>query len=216
MGVAATPVGSLFARAKRGWSAQEPEIALGLLSTLREKLQADFEIVETSDDLITFIADFNRIRLRGSGDSACLLVAGDVGASESAIRKFWESVSGPEQLVIAFALSPGAFTTIHAVIPKGYVCVFSPSDIAALLETHDAIRRLREELRRQIPLVRLIPFIIKHSVHGNMFYGRRNELQKLLDEDAENFAIAGQGRIGKSSDSSEKLVGGFRFGQLAK
>src|SRR5205823_12806949 len=52
----------------------------------------------------------------------------------------------------------------------------------------------------------LIPFDVTHPASPNMFFGRRDLLERFRDEDTTSFAIAGPGRIGKSS-----LLHQFRY-----
>jgi hypothetical protein len=199
MATAASALASILARARQGWNAEQPENAHGLLNRLSEKLRAEFAIIESDDDTITFLADLNRIRLRGANDAACLLAAGDSQRVASSVRKFWDASSGPEQLIIVFALTEAAEEAVRASIPAEFVCLLGAVQIGRMLDSLNAVEDLKREIRAQIPPRRLVPFVIKHSVRGNMFYGRKHELKQLIEEDAENFVIAGQGRIGKSS-----------------
>src|SRR5262245_48845946 len=91
--------------AAKGWPAHKPQIAHGLVKRFRDKLRAEVEIVETGDSFVCMIACLSSIRFLGSNNAVCLLAAGDQADIEDSIRRFWQSVSGPEQLVIVFALT---------------------------------------------------------------------------------------------------------------
>jgi len=190
---------SILSRAALGWNADQPDIPLAVINRLREKLRAEMEVIDSGHNHATVVASFSSVRLRGANDVACFLITGEEKEAEAAARQFWRSVGGPEQLVLVLALSEDAARSAASALPADFFCVFGPSDLASLLDSSDPLALLKNKLREQVPWRRLMPFITKHAVHGNMFYGRRNEIQRLIDEDTENFAIAGQGRIGKSS-----------------
>jgi hypothetical protein len=79
-------------------------------------------------------------------------------------------------------------------------CVFlGDGEIERLLTHAQPLELLKEHLRRQIPLRRLLPYDIIHPVAPNMFFGRREILDRFHQEETTSFAIAGPGRIGKSS-----------------
>lgn len=190
---------ALIEHAAKGWTVEEPEAARKAVNLFREKLRADVEVVETGNSYIAFIAGVHSIRLRGMSEMACLIVGGREKDVETAVRHFWQLVSGPEQLSLVLGLADGSEHIVNEIIPRGFVCVLNANGLGALLSSNTPHQDLTRHMRDQIPPRRLIPYVTKHAVSGNMFFGRRHELDQLIDDDTGNFAIAGQGRIGKSS-----------------
>jgi hypothetical protein len=54
-------------------------------------------------------------------------------------------------------------------------------------------------VREQIPLSRLCPFNTNQEASGAMFYGRTQELELLVEDLSQSFAIEGARRVGKTS-----------------
>ncbi|MEK7995403.1 MAG: hypothetical protein AAB403_16505, partial [Planctomycetota bacterium] len=143
--------------------------------------------------------DLGAIRFAGMHDCACLLVAGSRESAAEVVGDFWRKVNTPGRAVIVVALSREAQEAARSVLPPGRATVLDHETAAVLLESSDALSVIRDVIRRQVSLRRLIPFDTEHPVEHNMFCGRTKFLNRLLEEEDVSFAIAGPGRIGKTS-----------------
>jgi len=85
------------------------------------------------------------------------------------------------------------------VVTDGSAIVLSPSEVGEIPESKEPAVLLKRHLWKQIPLRRLVPFSITLPALGHMFFGRSAELERLRDSEHHSFAIAGPGRIGKTS-----------------
>ncbi|MFN9199232.1 MAG: AAA family ATPase [Planctomycetaceae bacterium] len=86
---------------------------------------------------------------------------------------------------------------------------FVSSVLQSVVLSRDELHRLCEAqiprgvfaaiVREQIPLSRLCPFNTNQEASGAMFYGRRQELDLLVEDLSQSFAIEGARRVGKTS-----------------
>jgi hypothetical protein len=79
-------------------------------------------------------------------------------------------------------------------------CTFIDNGAIETLLTHaHPVESLKQHVRAQIGVLSLVPYDIIHPAAPNMFFGRRDLLDRFHAEETVSFAVAGPGRIGKSS-----------------
>jgi len=145
-----------------------------------------------------FISEHEDIRLRGMDQLHCWVFCGDPAKVQQTIKDRWRDIAVPGRISLALVSSESAGAAGIALANLRYVVL----DDAAVRKTlgHDRpVEQLKRFVRDAIPLRSLIPYSTLHSVQANMFYGRKKELDRLFEEDGVSFAIAGPGRIGKTS-----------------
>ena len=54
---------ALLDRAAKGWTAELPEVAHGVVYRFRDALRAEVEVIECGCNFVSFIADLNAVRL---------------------------------------------------------------------------------------------------------------------------------------------------------
>ncbi|MFN7919469.1 MAG: ATP-binding protein [Bryobacteraceae bacterium] len=154
----------------------------------------------TSDVDSAYIqSEISSIRLKGFDDIHLLLLAGD--AAYSVDLSAWKrSLSGAGRLVLVLALSDFRFLQADAAFPsrQGFL-VLEPDAVAHVLTSHSPQDQLKVFARKRLSPFRLNPFQITTVPPANMFFGRQHELAMLSDSYDSSFALAGPGRIGKSS-----------------
>ncbi|MEK7407040.1 MAG: hypothetical protein AAB225_18360, partial [Acidobacteriota bacterium] len=143
--------------------------------------------------------DLGAIRFAGMHDCACLLVTGSRESAGEVVGDFWRKVNTPGRAVIVIALSREAEEAAKSALPPGRATLLDRDAVATLLESSDPLPVIKEAIRRQVSLRRLIPFDTEHPVEHHMFCGRTKFLNRLLEEENVSYAIAGPGRIGKTS-----------------
>jgi hypothetical protein len=164
-----------------------------------EKFQADTEVKLQGENSLRFTCDLSSIRLHGMSEVQCLLLGGESEATTQALREFKQRVGDSGGVPFVLAASQYAWEQARANLPTGRYLLISPVELERLLIEQKPTCRLKELLRKQIHLRRLIPYNHLLSVEGGMFFGRRSESDKLYYESDVSFAIAGPGRIGKTS-----------------
>lgn len=189
---------AVFSRLPGGWeiNASLPD---DFLHIWKERL-SPVEKKDVGVNWMEFTADLSEIRLRGTDESHCLLVSGSPRQAEAALRNFLTRVNAGGRLL--FVLPVSAAATAVAQSAADWASAFVLVDLNALIgvlgaDNWKAI--LSGFIRRALPLRALIAFDIALSAQGSMFYGRGDELDRLRDEVKVNFAIAGPGKIGKTS-----------------
>jgi hypothetical protein len=182
----------------KGWRAGHADVARDFVHSWKEKVAASTEI-EVRDHCLYFLADIGAIRLKGMDEVHCLMAGGSEAEATGALTEIWNKVNGPSRMIFLLALSEGAASAARAVVPANRCVVAAPSGLAALFESDSPLNILKIWIREQISIRRLIPFNIKNAVEGHMFFGRSRPLARFQDEDDVCFAVAGPGRIGKTS-----------------
>jgi AAA+ ATPase superfamily predicted ATPase len=189
----------LIQRAANGWKAGSADYAQELVSRWRTSLSAGGQSVQIDENTIHFDLDLTGIRLHGIENVACLMLAGDGTGAGKAIWDFWHRVSSPDRLVFLLSLSDLAHLQTRNTLPDVRCLRLRPTEIAAVLNSAAPRLLLKEFILRQFPRRQLIPFNITLPVNNNMFFGRQHELDRLCYESETSFAIAGPGRLGKTS-----------------
>jgi len=188
----------LLERLSNGWRAGASDVARDLVGRWETAFGCAAEIKDTRDSWLRFNCDLRTIRLRGTSESQCLLLAGRDDA-RAAVEEFWAKARSPGKAVFVIALNGESCTAVRAAIPEGRCVVLNSEAAARILGSGEPAEHLKVEIRKQIPLERLIPFDAEHAAEGHMFFGRTGFLARLTDEDTTSFAIAGPSRIGKTS-----------------
>jgi len=91
------------------------------------------------------------------------------------------------------------FLNSRSTIRPGRCVVLSRSALSTILSSEEPIGQLRQQILRQIPFRRLMPFTPSNPVEGAMFFGRETELEMLVEQDNVDYAFCGSGGIGKTS-----------------
>ncbi|HMG73142.1 MAG TPA: hypothetical protein VK582_06530 [Pyrinomonadaceae bacterium] len=111
----------------------------------------------------------------------------------------------PASLPFILTLSEGCYRQAKQLLPNDRCLILNPDQIVQVLR--NAARKLiLEYLLQQIPKARLSPYNLLRPAEGGMFFGRRTEVARLINDEATSFAIAGPGRIGKTSLLQRYLV----------
>lgn len=185
-------------RLAEGWGPSHWGLASELVDTWGSRLQTRTRVKHVGDNTVHFEADLGNLRLRGMDRVPCLLLGGD-GGSTSDAQSLWRQMESPGRLLFVLTLSRPAWERAQEVFPLSRCLILSPEQVHTLLDSSEACQLLREILWCQVPRRRLIPYNILRPADGTTFFGRRHELDRLRDEDDVTFAIAGPGRIGKTS-----------------
>lgn len=178
-----------------GWQADHTGMAQELINHWRSSLKACAEIKQTSANAVHFVTDLSEIRLRGMNEVPCLLIGGN---GSEGLADFWRRAAGPGRLPCILALSDHAYRQAEQIVSERGL-LLSATQVRQLLQSPDPRRFLKQRLHKQIPRQRLIPYDYLKSAEGGMFFGRRNELNRLRHEDGTSFAVAGPSKVGKSS-----------------
>lgn len=181
-----------------GWLGSHPDPARALLVQLATKLHGNRGWAEARNDVVLGHLDLPQIRLQGVGRLPCLVLGPQADAA-SEMRDFWSRSGGPGQLVlVASALKP-VLDQARTTAPP-HRCIFiGAQEIREILEAPVAKDAFTRIIRSQIPRSRLDPYNVTLPVEGPMFFGRESELSLLRDKESVCYAIAGPGRIGKTS-----------------
>jgi hypothetical protein len=122
------------------------------------------------------------------------------------IAAFWQQQGGIGRLVLILAATSAMKEAVLQTVPIGACLVLGGGEIEGLLTKPHPLEVLKQHLRKEIPIRRLVPYDLMHPAPPNMFFGRRDILDRLRSDVATSFAIAGPGRIGKSS-----LLGQYHY-----
>jgi hypothetical protein len=190
---------ALIETLSRGWPAKQDAQASEFVRRWSDKFQTHAEVKSREDNGLRFICDLSGIRLYGMTEVQCLLVGGEDAATLQVVREFKQRIGDTGGLSFVLATSQYAWELAREYLPPGAFLLIAPTELEELIWEQKTAARLKELLRKQIPLRRLIPYNHLRSVEGGMFFGRRCELDKLCYESDVSFAVAGPGRIGKTS-----------------
>jgi hypothetical protein len=190
---------ALLKRLAEGWTPTHCGLAQELARRLKDALGISGEVkTQVEENALTCSLDLSGIRLRGMEEVPCLLLGGAAPAP-TIVRDFWKRANAPGRILCVLALSEGARAAAEQHLVKERCLLLDPEQVAALLEAEDARELFKRFLREQIALRQLIPYGILLPVQGNMFYGRQHDLARLREEADVSFAVAGPGRLGKTS-----------------
>ena len=192
-----TSYASLFRKLVEGWDSQHHRVTQAFLQIWRKRFSY-VELKEIDRCILYFVTDLPGIHLLGTDDVHVLLLAGSFDDAE--MLKAWKRKTGaPRRLLLLLALSDQSLSIAREIFASGRALVLSLSETRYLLESSEPGQELKEMLRQRLPIRSLIPYNYLRPAHGQLFFGRQQELDRLLHEDDVSFAIAGPGRIGKTS-----------------
>ncbi|MCG3145296.1 MAG: hypothetical protein HONDAALG_02871 [Gammaproteobacteria bacterium] len=183
----------------RGWLAKHDVQANEFVHRWSDRFQTSAEVKTWGDNSLQFTCDLSGIRLYGMTEVQNLLLGGADAATAQAVREFKQRIGDSGGLPFVMTTSQYAWEQARANLPSGRYLLISPSELEELIREQKPAERLKELLRKHIPLRRLIPYNYLLSVEGGMFFGRSSESDKLYYESDVSFAVAGPGRIGKTS-----------------
>jgi hypothetical protein len=161
-------------------------------------LCTEAEINEVGENTVQFTLNLSDIRLRTMHKVPCMLVSGGAKLDEP-LRAFWNKFNSSNNLPFVLALSDEAREAAARELNSDRRMLLSAAQVKEILRADSAKELLKQKLREQIPRGVLIPFNTLRPAEGGMFFGRQHELNRLRDEDTSSFAIAGPGRVGKTS-----------------
>ena len=197
MSLSPSAISSLAARLEHGWSESKPDVALEALQILKEKFAGALETKEPGDDQFSFRMNLNSVRLRGADCVYGLLTGGNSHSALRAATEYWRQTSGVGRIVMILTGSETSHRAAVAAIPSRAAMILSPHQVEHLMAEEKPLQFWKQQLCRQIDKSQLLPFDIEHPAAANMFLGRDEELDMLAG--ASSLAIAGPGRIGKTS-----------------
>lgn len=188
----------LCRRLADGWPADCPEIPREVFSRLRRRWRATSEGEQAKASAFRARFELSELRLLGGADLG-FLVLGRGADVEVEVRDFWRDHGGGGRGTLIAVPSAAQKEAVQQIVPEGRCVILDATEVEGLLTNGNPLEVLKEHLRRQIPLPRLIPYDIMHPAAPNMFFGRREILDRFHNEEGTSFALAGPGRIGKSS-----------------
>ena len=188
----------LCRRLADGWTAEHADAPREFVERLRGRWQAQSEREAPAASAFCVVIAVNQLRLLGASEVGCLLI-GPGAAVEQEVGGFWRKHGGGGRLALVLAATAALKDAAQQLVPSDRCVCLGDGELEKLLTQPHPLERFKELLRRHIPLRRLVPYDITHPVSPNMFFGRRDLLDRLHDEETTSFAIAGPGRIGKSS-----------------
>jgi hypothetical protein len=183
---------------EEGWSSTHDSLAQELVQRLASKLETHAVIRECAENRLYFILHLTDIHLRTMHEVPCLLLGGEADVS-NALSDFWKRHNTPQFIPFILTLSASSYEQAINHLSNGRCFILSPEQIRVLLNANDAQQQLKQFLFQQVPRRTLIPYNIFQPAEGAMFFGREEELDRLEEEDATSFSIAGPGRVGKTS-----------------
>jgi len=188
----------LCRRLAEGWTTESPDAPRELLARLRARWQGSVESECPRASAYRAVLELNQLHLLGTSALGCL-VLGEGANVEQEVTEFWQCHGGPGRLAVILAATTKIKEAAQKyVMPTGCL-LLGDGELEDLLTHSQPIEVLKKHMRSQIPLRRLLPYDFMHPVAPNMFFGRRDILKRLHEEETKSFAIAGPGRIGKSS-----------------
>ncbi len=154
--------------------------------------------VRNGNTLPTLRFSLDGVRLRNF-NQIFMLVGNSPEPDRAELNAWKNQKSGPGRFVVIFSPLNSWTQALVSTFPpdQGYLTVNS-SQMTELLWSSDPQGELKRLSRAAISRYRLNPFTLK-STPSNMFFGRANEIEALVQSEGTSFAIAGPGRIGKSS-----------------
>jgi len=192
-----TSLAPLFRRLAEGWDPLHHGVTQAFLQSWKEKFSGA-ELKEVGQSLLYFVTDLPGIHLLGTDDVHVLLLANT--GDDAEILKTWKrKASAPRRLLLVLVLAEASLPVAREIFASERALVMSSSEARRLLESAEPGHELKKMLRQRLSIRSLIPYNYLRPAYGQLFFGRQQELSRLLHEDDVSFAIAGPGRIGKTS-----------------
>lgn len=181
-----------------GWTAEHPDAPREFFARLRCRWLANLDGEKPGISTFRAKMELNQVRLLGASELGCLMLSNGAEV-ERDVGEFWQQHGGGGRLVMVLAATSALKEAAQRFAPADRCMFLGDGELEGLLTHAQPLGLLKEHLRRQIPLRRLLPYDITHPAAPNMFFGRRDVLNRFHLEETTSFAIAGPGRIGKSS-----------------
>lgn len=193
----ASPAQALAKELNHGWLPSSPEDNTSFLATLAGSVSGSLLHRDTSSFPYERL-ELSRIRFYGMDEVPCLVpsTAGDSGLDD--IEEFCQRLP-IGRLAIIFALTTRTEREARKRIPARQCMVLGADQVKELLCADDGRDHLRRLFLETFSRMTLIPFNLLRPVEGHMFFGRRFDLSKLLDQPNSSFALAGPEGLGKTS-----------------
>jgi hypothetical protein len=188
-------IGTVIDRLGGGWTPAHYKLAEEFLHQWGNTFHTCVTGKQVGDNMIRFGTYIESIRLRGMDEIPCLLV----GSGAEVLHHVRSFLRGASNTPFVITFSTESYNRIKAELSGGSFLLLSPAEAKILLAAGDPHMMLKRLLWEQISKRRLIPFNFLTPARGSMFFGRNSELERLADEDDVSFAVAGPGRIGKTS-----------------
>ncbi len=188
----------LCRRLADGWSENCPEIPRELLARLCARWHATADGEWTGRSAWRTVLELNHVRLQGASEVGCLVLGNGADMARE-VPAFWEKLGGAGRLGLVLAATPSLAEAARTSMVSQRCVFLCNGEIEAMLTHPHSLEQLKQHLRAQIPRRTLLPYDITHPVLPNMFFGRRDFIDRFHHEETTNFAVAGPGRIGKSS-----------------
>jgi hypothetical protein len=189
---------ALIERLADGWAGSHIGPAQELMERWAAALCTEVEINEVGENTAQFVINLSDIRLRTMYQVPCMLVSGNSGIAQP-LQSFWNKFNSTKYIPFVLTLSETARAEAAKKLNSGRCLILSAEQIKQMLHVDLAQNLLKQIIHQQIPRRALIPYSILVPAEGGMFFGREHELSRLLNEDFNSFAIAGPGRLGKTS-----------------
>lgn len=187
----------LFRKLAEGWDPLHHSATQVFLQSWKEKFSYA-EVKEVGHCMLYFVTDLPGIHLLGTDDVHVLLLAG-TAEDEEVLRAWKRKANAARRLLLVLVLSERSLPVAREIFANERALVLSLSEARHLLEASEPGHEIKKMLRHRLPIRSLIPYNYLRPAYGQIFFGRQQELGRLLHEDDVSFAIAGPGRIGKTS-----------------
>jgi hypothetical protein len=194
-----TPAAELLRRLASGWTSCHHGLVDDVIHRWRTHLACHIENCQIATGSARFDVVLSNIWLRGVQEVQCLLIGGEVAEATVQISRFCHNGRWSGSLPFVLTVSEDLYHSALSVTGHGTNVVFSPSDLALILDGLDAVGVVKRCIHFQVPRVRLVPYSFILPAEGTMFVGRQPQLDRLKHEETTSFAIVGPSRIGKTS-----------------
>lgn len=188
----------LLERLAEGWESAHAGLAQEFVQRWAGALCTEAEVNEVGENTAQFFLDLSDVRLRTMHEVPCMLVSGSSNLDQP-LRAFWNKFNSSNHLPFVLALSDAAYEAATRTLKSDHRLLLSAAQVKQMLRAAPAQNLLKQILIQQVPKRTLVPYNLLVPAEGGMFFGREHELSRLRDEDMTSFAIAGPGRIGKTS-----------------
>jgi hypothetical protein len=192
-----SPTQILAKEINHGWLPSSPEEKISFLAAVASA--ASGSILPRESLLYPYERlDLSRIRFHGMDEVPCLVATASGNASLDEIEEFCQRLP-VGRIAIICALTTQIEAEAKKRAPARQCMVLGADRISQLLCADNARDHLRRLFLETFSKMTLIPFNLLRPVEGHMFFGRRFDLSKLLDQPNSSFALAGPEGLGKTS-----------------
>jgi hypothetical protein len=187
-------------RLSGGWPPERGGVADDFMRLWFRKMQVACEDIAVEKNLASCNQAMDSVKLRNFSSVQVLLLGGAIKRKELLEWRERAMSSSVTSQLCVLAGTDVAFLEAEAVFPSGQEnLVIEPEALAAILDSHEPVQVLKSLTRQRLSAYRLNPFGILRAPSSNMFAGRQHELGLLQHSNLISYALAGPGRIGKTS-----------------